>query len=169
MKYRLPCLQATRWEFSPTKINELGLAPQDGAVVKDAYQRSYDRIWKELRPMCAAAIGASVEIIDKIGADSCPHLIYDAAARADREAASEAHTQVAEIRAGQRPEPGASEKVNPVMKLFLVLTGANKAFEADLARSLGPEEAHRLAMSDDMCSSNSRWGGGKKRGDDAKK
>ena len=171
VKYRVPCLQASGWEFSPNKLNELGLAPQDGAAVKDAYQRSHDRLWKELRPMCAAAIGTSVDVIDRIGADACPHLIYDAAAKLDKEAAAEAHTQVAEIRAGLRAEPGPNEKVNPVMKLFLLLTGANKAFEADLAKSFGPEEAHRLAMSDDMCNSNSRWGGGKKRdaGSDGKK
>jgi hypothetical protein len=48
------------------------------------------------------------------------------------------------------------------MKLFLLLTSANKAFEADLAKSLGPEEAHRLSMSEDICTSNSRWGGGRK-------
>ena len=168
VKYRLPCFKTEGWDYDATKLNQLGLAPQDGATIRDAYQRSYDRVWKELRPMCAASIGASVEIIDKIGADSCPHLIYDAAARADREAASEAHTQVAEIRAGLRPEPSPSDKVNPVMKLFLLLTGANKAFEADLAKSFGPEEARRLSLSDDMCSANSRWGGGKKR-DDAKK
>jgi hypothetical protein len=42
------------------------------------------------------------------------------------------------------------------------LPSSNKVFEGDLAKSFGPEEAHRLAMSDDMCSWNSRWGGGKK-------
>jgi hypothetical protein len=163
VKYRVPCLQASGWEFSPSKLNEMGLAPHDGATLKDAYQRSHDRVWKELRPMCAAALGTSLDVIDKIGADSCPHLIYDAASRVDKEAAAEAHTQVAEIRAGQRAEPGPNDKVNPVMKMFLVLTSANKNFEADLAKSFGPEEAHRLSQSDDMCNSNSRWGGGKKR------
>lgn len=163
VKFRFPCFKESGWEVAPSKLNELGLAPQDGATIKDAYQRSYERIWKELRPMCAAAIGTSAEVVDKIGADACPHLIYDAAAKADKEAAAEAHTQVAEIRAGLRAEPGPNEKVHPVMKLFLLLTGANKVFEGDLAKSFGPEEAHRLAMSDDMCTSNNRWGGGKKR------
>ena len=163
VKYRVPCLNASGWDFPASKLNEMGLAPQDAATLKDAYQRSHDRVWKELRPMCAAAIGASPEVIDKIGADSCPHLIYDAATKADKEATAEAHTQVAEIRAGLRPEPAASEKMNSVMKMFLVLTTANKNFEADLAKSFGPDEAHRLAMSEDMCNSNSRWGGGKKR------
>ena len=163
VKYRIPCLRTDGWDFPAAKLNALGLAPQDAAVLKDAYQASYNRVWKEIRPLCAAALGASPEIIDKIGPDQCPHLIYDAALRADRESASEAHTQAAEIRAGLRPEPGPNDKVNPVTKMFLVLTGANKAFEADLAKSYGPEEARRLSQSEDMCNGNSRWGGGKKR------
>jgi ferric-dicitrate binding protein FerR (iron transport regulator) len=163
VKFRVPCMRPASWEFAPKKLNDLGLAPQDGATLKDAYQHSYDRIWKELRPMCAAAIGTSLDVVDKIGPDQCPHLIYDAAARADKAAAAEAHTQVAEIRAGLRAEPGPNEKMNPVMKVFLLLTNANKAFEGDLGKSFGPEEAHRLAMSDDMCNWNSRWGGGRKR------
>ena len=163
VKYRVPCFRESGWDFTPKKLNDLGLAPQDGAPIKEAYKRSYDRLWKELRPMCAAAIGTSLDVIDKIGPDQCPHLIYDAAARVDKDGAAEAHTQVAEIRAGLRAEPGPNEKVHPVMKLFLMLTNANRGFEGDLAKSFGPEEAHRLAMSDDMCSGNSRWGGGKKR------
>ena len=113
--------------------------------------------------MCAAALGTAPDVIDKIGATQCIHLIYDTASKQDKESASEAHTQVAEIRAGLRAEPGPNDKVHPVMKLFLMLTGANKVFEGDLAKSLGPEEAHRLAMSDEVCMSNNGWGGGKKR------
>ncbi|MDB4942230.1 MAG: hypothetical protein JWP97_1764 [Labilithrix sp.] len=165
VKYRVPCLGSDGWDFPASKLQTLGLAPQDAAVLKDAYQRSHDRVWKEIRPLCVAALGATPDVIDKIGADQCPHLIYDAAVRADPEAAREAHTQAAEIRAGLRPEPGPNDKVNPVTRMFLILTGANGAFEQDLAKSFGPEEAHRLAQSDEMCNSNSRWGGGKKRGE----
>jgi ferric-dicitrate binding protein FerR (iron transport regulator) len=163
VKFRVPCFEQSGWELGPKQLNELGLAPQDSAPIKDAYQRSYERLWKEIRPMCAAALTTSTDVVDKIGPSQCIHLIYDSAAKLDKEAASEAHTQVAEIRAGLRSEPGANEKVNPVMKLFLMLTGANKVFEGDLAKSLGPEEAHRIAMSDDVCMSNNGWGGGKKR------
>jgi hypothetical protein len=170
VKFRMPCLNPANQDLRPEKLSSLGLAPQDGAAIKDAYQQSRDRIWKELRPMCAAALGSTGEVVDKIGPDSCMHLIYDSASKADHDATAEAHTQAAEIRAGMRPEPGPNEKVNPVLKMFLLLTGANKAFEADLAKSFGPEEAHRLALSDDMCKSTSRWGGGKRRdGGDTKK
>ncbi|HSO35381.1 MAG TPA: FecR domain-containing protein, partial [Labilithrix sp.] len=49
VKYRVPCLKTDAWDVSGDKLSSLGLAPQDGAVLKEAYQRSHDRVWKELR------------------------------------------------------------------------------------------------------------------------
>lgn len=162
IKYRMPCMRPDGWDFKPDRLNKLGLAPQDAQTLRDAYDRSHQRMWKEIRPMCIAALSAPPEIVDKIGADSCVHLIYDIELKKNMDATQEAHTQVAEIRAGLRPEPPA-DKQHPVMKLMLLMTSANGSFESDLAKSFGPEEAHRLAYSEDMCNSNSRWGGGKKR------
>jgi hypothetical protein len=64
---------------------------------------------------------------------------------------NEPYETVAKMRAGERPLPGASEKVSAITRWLLVLTQANKDFEADLARDFGPEEAHRLAYADNMC------------------
>jgi hypothetical protein len=48
--------------------------------------------------------------------------------------------------------------------MFLLLTSLNGQFEQDLAKTFGPDEAHRLAYSPTgMCTSNSTWGGGKTR------
>jgi len=165
VKFRVPCFREEGWNFPADKLNKLGLAPSDGPTMKDAYQRSRDRIWKEMRPMCVTALGVSSDngVVDILGPDTCMHVIYEQAAKSDREGASEAHTETAEIYAGMRARPGPNEKIHPVMKLFTLLIDANKNFENDLAKSFGPDEAHRLAFSDDMCSSNSRWGGGKKR------
>jgi ferric-dicitrate binding protein FerR (iron transport regulator) len=162
VKFRRPCFSAEGWDTKPEKLNSLGLAPQDGATLKSAYERSYQRLWAQIRPMCIAALGSSGDVIDKIGADSCTHLIYDLAQKADPDAASEAQTEAAEIRAGLRPEPGPNDKIHPVLKLFLLLTGAMGSFEGDLAKSLGPDEAHRVSLADrGLCMQQSRWGGGK--------
>lgn len=40
-------------------------------------------------------------------------------------------------------------------------TGEAKMFESDLAQSFGPEEAHRIAYSDELCVGSSHFGGGK--------
>lgn len=162
VKYRMPCTGKDGWTFSQEKLNKLGLAPSDGPVIRDAYQRSHDRVWAQIRPLCVKALG-NAEVVDKIGLASCPFLIYDVEKALDADAAKEAHTEAAEIRAGLRPEPPPNAPMNPVLKMFLVLTSANGAFEQDLAKAFGPDEAHRLAYSDDMCNWNSQWGGGKKR------
>lgn len=164
VKYRMPCPDKNGWQFGSERLNKVGLAPQDVPAIRDAYQKSTERTWAQVRPMCIQALG-NAEVVDKVGLASCPTIIYDVAQAIDDEATREAHTQAAEIRAGLRPMPGPQEKLHPVLRLFLILTDANKGFEKDLAASFGPEEAHRLAYAEDMCTSNSTWGGGKKRGE----
>lgn len=160
LAYRVPC-DGSRdgWMPPPEKLQKLGLSPDDGPVIKEAYARNAKRVWAEIGPICTAALGGNKELAEKLGTATCQHLVYDVEAALDKEAAQEAMVQVAEIRAGLRPAPGPNEKAHPVLKMFLALTGANKAFEQDLAQSFGPEEAHRLAFSPDMCSSDNRWGG----------
>jgi hypothetical protein len=163
VKYRVPCMKREAFTPSPSQLDKAGLAPTDAPVIREAYERSYQRVWTELRPMCQAALGASPEIVEKIGPQTCVHLIYDQSAKVDPDAAAEAHTAAAEIRAKLRPEPGPNEKVHPVTKMFLLMSGAMGGFEGDLAKSFGPEDAHRLAYGDALCKSDNRWGGGKKR------
>ena len=162
VKYRMPCFSKEGWDFPADKLNALGLAPQDAPVLKDAYQKSYDRVWAQVRPLCAQALGTTADVVDKIGPSTCMHLVYDVAQNQNAASAKEAHTQAAEIRAGVLPEPPA-DKQHPILKMFLAATDANKAFEQDLAKSLGPEEAYRLANAEGMCTQRSSWGGGVKR------
>lgn len=162
IKYRVPCQNPEGWTLSPEKLQKLALAPGDAGPIREAYAANHKRLWAEIKPMCVQALGSSNEIVEKIGVSTCPHLIYDIAMSTDGAAAREAMTQAAEIRAGLRAEPPV-DKQHPVMRMFLILTNANKGFEADLAKSFGPEEAHRLAYADGMCTGTSTWGGGNKR------
>jgi hypothetical protein len=41
----------------------------------------------------------------------------------------------------------------------LILTGEQRVFEDELARTFGPVEAHRLAIADAMCGYSSTWAG----------
>jgi ferric-dicitrate binding protein FerR (iron transport regulator) len=157
IKYQMPCARKQPWVPSPEKLNALGLAPQDGPAITNAYAHSNQRVWSELKPLCAQAVG-SAEIADRIGLDTCIHLIFDMESERDSKATKEAQTQVAQIRAGSRPMPGPDEQVNPIMKLFLTTTGESKRFEAELAQTFGPEEAHRIVYSDELCMGSSTWG-----------
>ncbi len=168
IKYRTPCMKPDKWNTPVDKLTSLGLSPEDGATLKGAYGRSYDRVWGMVRPLCLQALGTSEAIVDKIGVNQCIHLVYDLAAQADQDGTSEAHIQVAEIRAGSRQAPPPDKQV-PTMRMMLALTGEQSTFEADLAKSFGPEEAHRIAWSDDICVSNNSWGTAPRGSNGAKK
>jgi hypothetical protein len=155
VKYRLPCADYVAWELTPDKLDKLGLAPTDAPALKAAYAKSSQRVWGQVKSLCAEALG-SVEVAEKLGRSTCSQLIMDMARRADGDGADDTMRQVAEIRAGLRPMPPAGAKVSPMLRLFLVLTGENGAFEQDLAQTFGPEEAKRLATTDGMCNESSR-------------
>jgi hypothetical protein len=137
--------------------------PPDAPVLRDAFEHANRATWEKIKPLCVQALGASPDIVEKIGVESCPHLIYDLAMASDREATREAHTRAAEVRAGLRPEPAPGERVHPVTQMFLALTAATGVVESELAKTYGPDDAHRLAYADEICASSSRWGGGKQR------
>lgn len=158
IKYAMPCKRPAGWAATPAQLEKVALAPQDGPVLQDAYAKSNQRMWAVIKPLCAQALG-SAEVAEKVGLDTCIHLVLDQTRDKDKESAYEAMRQVAEIRAGQRPAPAANDTTNPVLKMFLALTGEMKTFESDLAQSLGPDEAHRVAYADGMCMGTSTFGG----------
>ena len=158
VKFRVPCFRSGGWSPSPETLNELGLAPDDGSAISDAYQKSNSRLWATIRPLCLRAIGKE-DVVDTLGPDTCLHVVVDMARKQDSAAASEAMRQVGEIRAGLRPAPAPGTPMHPVLEIFLALTGEQPRFQADLAESLGPDEARRLAFGDGMCTSTSTFGG----------
>lgn len=158
IKSRTPCERKPDWQPSPEQLQKIGLAPQDAPVLKDAYKHSNERLWNAIKPICAQAIG-SAEIAEKLGRDTCQHVVLDVEDRRSAEAVAEAMRQVGEIRAGMRPMPGPNEQVSPVVRMFLAVTGESQLFENELAQSFGPEEAHRITFSDGMCMGRSTWGG----------
>ena len=168
IKFMMPCTRSREWTTSPEQLQKLALAPGDGPALQYAYARSNERLWTVIKPLCAQALG-SLEVAEKVGRDTCVHLVFDQAKQKEEDGANEAMRQVGEIRAGLRAAPAASQATSPVLKMFLALTGEMKAFETDLAQSLGPEEAHRVAFADGMCMGRSTYGGGGPREPEPKK
>lgn len=153
VKFQIPCIRRPSekpWAPSQDKLDLLGMQPQDREIIQSAYGRSNQRVWSALKPLCASAIG-SPDVADKLGPETCMHLILDAENERDSKAADEAQQAVAEIRAGLRPMPDPKKEMNPVLAMFLAATGESKNLEADLAQSYGPDEAHRLIYSDELC------------------
>lgn len=158
LKYRRPCLEEKGWKARPEELELLGLGVDDGEVLRAAFRRSYDRIWKTVRPLCAKVLGG-VDIVDSLGPDTCIHVVVDASRRQDNALADEAIRQVAETRAGLRALPAPGATLHPVFQMFWMLTGEMRAFEADLAENFGAEEAKRVAYAKALCHGHSTFGG----------
>lgn len=145
--YRIPCLRDTPYKPTERDIERLGLAPDDAAQITEAYAASNKRMTEQITPLCASVVG-SPEAAAKIGPQACLKVLQDSARRADPAAMKGSLSRVAEVNAGKRE---ASKDANPTEKLFLSLTSEQKAFEEDLAKRLGPEDAARIANSRGMC------------------
>jgi hypothetical protein len=158
IKFRVPCFRKGGWKPSPESLGALGLAPDDAPALTEAYQQSNQRLWSVIRPLCIEALGHEAAV-DKIGPDTCIHLVSDMTREKDRNGWAEAMRQVGEVRAGLRPEPSEDTARNPVFKVFSALTGEAKNFEADLAKHLGPEDARRVTFSEELCAGRSTFGG----------
>jgi hypothetical protein len=164
IKYRMPCFGGDKpWRPKPDKLAELGLSPDDADDIQDAYARSNKRLWGTIRPLCLETIG-NADVVDKLGPNTCTHLILDVAMKEDSAATQAARKLVGEIRAGHKPAPGPNEPLHPVARLFLALTGETKSFQADLAQAFGPEEGHRLAYANGLCHGSSTFGGSPPKG-----
>jgi hypothetical protein len=140
-------------------LDALGLAPGDRDAIKTAYERSQKRLWSKVKPLCAAAIGSD-DLAETIGFGTCRHVVLGVAQKRDGKASSDAMRGAAEIRAGLRPMPAPGTPLHPTLDLFLTLTGETANVEADLAESLGPEDAHRIAVARELCGYTSTHGGG---------
>jgi hypothetical protein len=153
VKMRIPCKGPSGFDYSAGSLAKLGLPPQDGPLIAKAMEASYKRTWSIIRPLCAEAIGGA-DLADRLGRETCRTLITDVASHKDSVAAEEAVRLVAEIRAGERPMPGPNDPMNPVERMNLALTGETKLIEAELAQSLGPDEAHRIVFDETGCWDN---------------
>lgn len=156
VKARIPCFRPEQWHPSPETINKLGLDDNDLSALNGAYKHSTDRMWAKIKPLCAQALG-SAEAAEKIGPSTCQFLILDIEEGKSGKSAKEAMKMVGEVRGGIRPAPGPNENVSPVYTMFMAVTEGIHDFEKQLAQSLGPEEAHRLAYSDGICMGGSQW------------
>jgi hypothetical protein len=153
VRVRVPCLRDKPWSPNARAMDRLGLGPGDAATIRDAYEHSNKRMADQIKPLCAKVLG-SAEAADRVGAKACSDAILAGARRTDPEGTQRSLVRVAEINAGKS---GASATPDgpAVEQLLLAMTKESKAFEAELAGKLGPEEAKRLAWAPEMCSDRS--------------
>jgi hypothetical protein len=152
MKYRLPCSGGAASAPSDDVLDELGLAPEDREVLRQAFEHSLERQRNAILPLCATALGGRMDMATALSVDSCRHIILStAASRSENE--STAARSVATYMAGDGPPPNDSGSLSE--KVFLASAEESKHFEDELADAFGPDEAHRLVFSNRLCFSQS--------------
>ena len=156
VKYTLPCEQKGGWQPTAAQLDGLGLAPGDGEAIKAAYSSSSERVWATIRPLCAEVVGSEA-VAEKLRRDACTHLLLDDAKSKSEGASKELMKQVGEINAGLRPPPQPGDDTPAVVQALLALTNEQHQFERDLAQTFGPDEAHRVAFDEAMCSESSHF------------
>jgi len=140
-KYQMPCFQPGGFRPSVTQLERLGLDASDGDAIHEAYRRSNENWNTDIRTICSEAFGGE----QPDAKDCMMKLFTNVYANGDPKPA---FTELAEIRAGKRKVP---KDASPETRMLLLLSGAMKPFEDDLARTFGAEEAHRIAYSEDLC------------------
>jgi hypothetical protein len=142
--YNVPCIRDTPFAPSQRQLDRFGLAPDDAKTLHDAYAKSNERMLAQLKPLCAQVLGND-KLPDRVGSQACISAIIDGARRDNPDKMQEALTRVGEVNAGKRPRPAGDAVLEPVEALMLAMTTEAKTFESDLAASLGPEDARRVA------------------------
>lgn len=153
LKFRLPCIPANKWTPKPDALDRMGLAPSDSEALRQAFENNHRRLWATVRPLCLQALGsgATPELVDRLGVEACSDIVRRSASDAKEE-----QQHVADIRAGLKPMPPL-DALTPNERVLWTMTGAMSEFEDDLARSFGPDEAHRIAYAEDLCAGESRF------------
>lgn len=147
VRVRIPCIRDTPWKPNERTVGRLGLAPDDTRALEEAYAASNKRVLEQIKPLCAKALGGA-DVADKVGPSACIDAIQNAAKKGDPKAAKESLTRAAEAQAGKRQAGGDAP---PLEQLANVLAAESRAFEGDLAKKLGPEDAKRLANDPSLC------------------
>jgi hypothetical protein len=158
VRLRFPCSRPESWNYSPKQLTKMGLAPQDGPPITNALSTSTKRTWAVIKPLCAQALGGAADVAEKVGQQACMSIVMDI----DRQKidSDEQVRQVAEIRAGMIQAPPA-DSMSATMKMLLALSYESKNVESDLAKSIGPDDAHRVVFGDEGgCWSNQGIGVG---------
>jgi hypothetical protein len=150
LRTRVPCGGPNGdFSLSAGSLNKLGLAPQDGALVQQAYQASNTRTWGVIQPLCSQALGG-VDV-SKIGQSACLSILQDLTQATGPRAYDADLREVTEIMAGMRPAPAPGAQVDPLVAAELAMASESQNIVSDLAKSLGPDEAKRVVFADQGC------------------
>jgi hypothetical protein len=153
VKARYPCRFDPDWHLGAGQVSALGLSPNDVSTVEAAYEAEENRITAAITPGCAKVLG-NAELARRLGSRVCAEIISESVKNQNPDL-----QLVADIFAGNVAMPTA-DQLDPFATMLVAEAGAMQALQTDLATTLGPDDAHRLAFADELGSCSGSWGGG---------
>ncbi len=159
VRVHVPCAGPKNdYSYSAEGLDKLGLAPQDGPIVQQAFQQANAHTWRIIQPLCSQAlVGADVS---RLGPLACVSILEELGNKENSAAYDEDMREVAEIMAGTRAAPAPGAAVDPVLAAYLALASESQSIQNDLSKSLGPEAARSAVYGDEGCWWNSSHGVG---------
>jgi hypothetical protein len=144
-RYQMPCYRDGGFRPTAEQLDKLGLSAHDADVIQAAYRSSNEQFGTAMKQICT---DAAMLANDDIGA--CIGKMFQTVYADGETSARKIYTRVDEIRAGKRPEPKPAE-MSSQERMLLLFSNGMQGFEADLAKTYGADEAHRISYSDDLC------------------
>jgi hypothetical protein len=111
-----------------------------------------DRLAGVIQAGCSKVLG-NAELARRLGTPVCAAVVSNSIKDTVPD-----QRLVADIRAGNVPTPPA-DKLDPFAAMLLAESGSMQALQSDLAAALGPDDARRVAFSDELGSCSGTWGG----------
>lgn len=146
LKLRVPCAGGQVGGLGPAQLEQLGLDAGDGPIIDAAMQHSTERMWAKLGPLCARALGISVEAAARVGLRDCRHRVLGQGMSDGT--ALPAYRRAASYLAGDAPEPTGDDAVE---QLVVSMAREQRLIIDELAQHFGPDEAERLVFSRAFC------------------
>ena len=141
VKIQTPCIDMKTTDMSPSALAEVGLPASDAQPIHDALWDVGLRTWSVIRALCAQGLHGNLQLANDLGPEACSGLIEHMGHK-DGGDLEEQTRIAAEIRAGLVPMPPDPASLGPYTQLLLAQLSESQQIEEQLAKSIGPDDAH---------------------------
>jgi len=141
VKIQTPCVDMKTTDVSPSALAEVGLPASDAQPIHDALWDAGLRTWSVIRALCAQGLHGNLQLANDLGPEACSGLIEHMGHK-DGGDLEEQTRIAAEIRAGLVPMPPDPASLGPYTQLLLAQLSESQQIEEQLAKSIGPDDAH---------------------------
>lgn len=145
VKIQFPCDAEQTYDVDPNSLASIGLPASDAQPIHDALHDSSWRLWSVVKALCAQGLHGDLQLADELGPEACRGLIEHMGHRGDVDLEEQVRV-AAEIRAGLLPMPQDPSSLGVYTQLLLAQGAEAQRIEQQLAKSIGPDDAHAFVF-----------------------